>query len=179
MLFYYDIAILWYYYSILLLFWLYNFWDIHFLGCKAGDSQEEAEPGKLGGSGYSTGPGNGVLRILDWNLFACWCWIMLNHVGRTLWILAAFGSAWLTTLFLDPWPSLFSGDQCDSSEVDRMFLWVCRFPSGWNARKSAIWCRWSLDTSRPVVVAFTTTKLQAIGCGWYWNRLRSDMPKHI
>ena len=64
-----------------------------------------------------------------WNPFACWCWIMLNHVGRTLWILAAFGSAWLTTLFFDPWPSLFSGDQCDSSEVDRMFLWVCRFPS--------------------------------------------------
>lgn len=37
-----------YYDIILLLFWIYNFWDIHFLRCKAGDSQEEAELVKTG-----------------------------------------------------------------------------------------------------------------------------------
>ena len=65
---YYDIVLLLLLLFWLLLFWIYNFWDIHFLRCKAGDSQEEAEPGKLGGSGYCTGPGNGVFRILDFTV---------------------------------------------------------------------------------------------------------------
>ena len=40
---------------------------MHFLHCKAGDSQEEAEPEKLGefGSRYDTVRGNGVLSILE------------------------------------------------------------------------------------------------------------------